>query len=86
MGARISFYFDYKGWAQGDANNILTPGVYSVNRMRYNIDNVYMNYGLLIVFGKSDTFIGQKTMNITGESYERVYSASEKEWSDWVKV
>ena len=78
-----------KGYAKGDANLILLPGIYDFHKDDYPFSNIPLNFGTLIVYsGNSDRhFITQIASSISSsEVYSRTSTEGGESWGPWLKL
>lgn len=78
-----------KGYAKGDANLILLPGIYDFHKDDYPFSNIPLNFGTLIVYsGNSDRhFITQIASSISSsEVYSRTSTENGTSWGPWLKL
>lgn len=72
--------------ANGDLNDVKTPGFYQVNSKETAIQNKPSGYGFcaMIVFGKTDDIIGQIIVSQNGDMAYRFYR--NETFTGWYKV
>ena len=78
-----------KGYAKGDFNLIIEPGIYDFHKDDFAFKNSPLNFGTLIVYsGKSDRhFFTQIASSISSsEVYSRTSTENGASWGPWLKL
>lgn len=78
-----------KGYAKGDFNRIIEPGIYDFHKGDFAITNSPLNFGTLIVYsGKSNRhFFTQIASSISSsEVYSRTSIERGDSWGPWLKL